>query len=201
MASFIIAILSSNNCTSQTDTNQNERMGLKTFGIGINLNSEIFNDFYSFYENPDLLIITLNISDAIRLEPSFGFYLSSEEKNGSKIKEKSSFSTGIGLYGLKSKKSFAFKFGLKYYYLYRKNDKDIINNNIDRYKVISNGIGPSVGIEFVASKHFSIGTEFGLYYLIENETYDQNFGDSIIESESQFKVYRSNIALQLRFYF
>lgn len=188
------------NSFCQTTESQEEENKLRTFGIGININPDIFEDY--FYDTPSQFLFTLNIKDKVRIEPEFGLSSlsrSHDDDYDSKSKN-STLLIGIGLYRLKSINQIHITYGIKFNRL-SNNTENEGSSPTSRYERTSYGIGPSLGLEYFFSKHFSFGTGFSVIYMNRKTTIDYDINDNTIEETVKYKLWSTIAGLQFRLYF
>jgi len=182
---------------SLCQTTEDEDRKLKTFGMGLNFEPDIFS--YIYQDVPGQLLFSLNINDILRVEPKFGFSSRSGKDEEDEDENSSSNIIGIGVYGLKYTNKILFSYGFEYvrYTAIREYDYGTPR----RWEQIKNGIGPSIGIEYLLGKHFSLGTKFSVIYSKEKLERDEDTSDSIIDGKTESKVWTTIAGLQFRFYF
>ncbi len=197
---IILATLFCSNSLCQTTEFQDKDKKLRTFGIGINISPDIFED--NFYDTPSQFLFTLNIKDKVRIEPEFGLsFLSRSHDDNFNSKSKNSTSIiGIGLYGLKNINQIHITYGIKFNRLsnYTENEG---SGPTSRYERTAYGIGPSFGLEYVFGKHFSFGTGFSVFYMNRKVTNDYDINDNTIDESVKYKLWSTIAGLQFRFYF
>jgi len=191
---IFLVTFSINYLLCQTTENQTKDQKLRTFGIGVNIQPDI-----GFDETPSQLIFSLNVDDIWRIEPRFGFS-SSSILTDDEEEDRSSNVVGFGVYGLKYISQILFTYGIEYNHFSYTSD-------IHRYGIHrksedkANGIGPSLGLEYLIGKHFSFGAVFSIIYLKEIDIIDRDITDGIINEENETKEWATKAGLQFRFYF
>ena len=186
------------NSIGQTSESQDESPKPRTFGIGIDLNPEIFRGFY-YFETTSQFLFTLNIKDKLRIEPEIGFFTTSHSRVNGLEDDASNNNIGIGIYGLKSINQILIRYGIKYNHFSFNYDRE--DNTTSRYEHKAYGIGPSFGVEYLIGKHFSVGMGFSVIYMNRKAKTDYDISDNIIDEETEYKQWSTIAGLQFRFYF
>ena len=187
---ILLLVLFCNISISQTTGNQDEEIILRTFGLGFDYKPNLYNDLWYFYGYPNQFLVTLNIKDIVRIEPRIGFTFTSHKYDNT-WDEVSGYIAGIGIYGLKNKNPVLFRYGFEYLHFMRTYEADNAVRNRRVRK--GNGIGPSIGVEYLFRKHFSLGTGFSVIYS------KVEVDDGVSKDES--KDWSTITGLQFRFYF
>lgn len=178
----------------QTTDNQEEDIQLRSFGFGIN-----FQQGTGLYPTPGQFIFSLNVEDKFRVEPKFGFSSSSFSEDD---EERSWNVVGIGVYGLKYISQILFTYGMEYNHFSDLSEEDSYGDYI-KSEGKANGIGPSLGLEYLIGKHFSFGVGFSIIYLKEKKLIYRDYSrySIVTNEENEYKEWATKAGLQFRFYF
>ena len=138
---------------------------LHDFGFGIHMEQFKLNDIMGNANTipANKLIFTINVENVLRIEPELGF---NYVKNKEDETEDLGLFFGLGVFGMNQKGRTNIYGGLRFEY---GNIKYQYSNWIgggtvtDKTDRIS--VGPVCGAEYMFGTHFSIGGEFGVYYI------------------------------------
>lgn len=166
--SFYFLVLIYSNVNSQSSETSNSKV---KFGAGIDLELSGY-DYY-----PPSIKLSIELLDALRFEPGFGFSKNNSETDSdeySSDNKRTKFS--FGGYWINRSRKVSPVIGIyldysRYSYNYGDTDGTRDGSGYEfRY-------GPSVGIEYIISDHFSIGVDYFLLKKNEKYKYEDNYGN------------------------
>jgi hypothetical protein len=191
---FIASLLLINsNVNSQSSETANSKV---KFGAGIDLELSEY-DFYPSYPPPSIKL-SIELIDAIRIEPGIGFNKHNSESDPDEYSsdyKRTKFS--LGGYWVNRTRKVSPILGIYLdYSRYNYNYGDTSSNRVESGYEFR--FGPSIGIEYIISDHFSIGGDF--LSLKKNEKYKFEDSSSGVD-ETTATGLSTGSNLRFRFYF
>jgi hypothetical protein len=189
LASLSIAflVLINSNVNSQSSETTNSKV---KFGAGIDLE-------LSEYFPPPSIKLSIELLDALKFEPGFGFNKNNSESDSDEYSsDYKRYKFSFGGYWINRSSKVSPIIGIyldysRYSYNYRDTNGTRDESGYEfRY-------GPSIGIEYIISDHFSIGGDFLLLKKNEKYKFDDNFGND----ETIASGVSTGSNLRFRFYF
>jgi hypothetical protein len=146
------------------------------------------------------LILPINIGSNFRVEPELG-YRNDKEENQSETTKISTFSFGIGVFGIKKIQNVNAYGGIRLDMTNstQTNQSSSNNNYTTTNKLKSFGVGPSIGVEYIFGRQFVLGGEFWFPFGSNDETYTSSISSSSRKSTNKFSAIIPSLVF--RFFF
>ena len=195
---LVIVLLNIESLTAQEEKTKGS-FEFRKFGLGLNLEENITESYYYWFNPPVRLTFSANIKNRIRIEPEAGFTYTRHYDDHTEREEKNkTLAVGVGAYGLTPKGSICMVYGCKLSYIRYKHN---IYNSYEE-ESSANGVcfGPVVGLDYLISPQFTIGVDFELLYEYQI-TKDIDYINVDFVKESSNTYLETIAGLKLRFYF
>lgn len=157
---ILCLFLSSFGATGET---VDKELEMKKFGLGLHMLQFKASEINNFFVPANKILLTFNKENRFRRELEFGFTYHKESEHRSTT----GIHLGIGIFGMSQVNKTNFYYGGRFSYGY-------VNKSVFGYNDSNTvyGIGPSLGVEYYLSSHFSIGGEINVRYMAYNEDID-----------------------------
>ena len=190
--SIVILLLLPANVISQSTETSDSKV---KFGAGFDF--ELFDfDYYPYFIAPNMKL-SIEIADAFRIEPGFGYRKGkSESVHNEFTSDYKKNQLGLGVYWVSRNKNVTPVLGLYLDYAKSTNQTEGSDSfsNEEGYEF---RIGPSLGIGYISSDHFSIGGDLLLLKSKTERNYESEYGDH----EYKTTGFSTGSNLRLRFFF
>ena len=190
--SIVLLLLLPANVISQSTETSDSKV---KFGAGFDF--ELFDfDYYPYFIAPNIKL-SIEIADAIRIEPGFGYRKGKTERVHTEYtSDYKKNQLGLGVYWVSRNRTVTPVLGL--YLDYAKS----LNQSADSDSFSSEEgnefrIGPSLWIEYIISEHFSIGGDLLFLKSKTERIYESDYNDH----EYKTTGFSTGSNLRLRFFF
>ena len=164
------------------------------FSAGIDIGKLYARDYF---EPMASLIFDIDLLNAIRIEPEFGFSTTKRYDSNNNLEATyNTVSYGSGLYGLKHFDNVTTYFGIRLVKLTNKVERESSSDTY-WYKLKQLNVGPVIGMEYKFANRFSIGAEFDIFYS-KSHREESDLPD---DEDNMGKGWQTGNSLKFRFYF
>ena len=185
--------------TINTFADQKNNFEMKKWGLGLHMEQIKTIDINTKINStspPNKIILTLNLTNNIRIEPQLGitwYNKKEQEETGHSI------FMGVGGFGMLQKGNANFYGGVRLEYA-TLSTKENYDNEKETKTLKRYMAGPIIGVEYFINQHVSFGGEIGIKYInLNTDSYPLNSTTSLSGVNHDFLI--SDTGLLLRIYF